>query len=66
MIALLASLLIATNATPRELVANCRAMIPGDVTLSGRLVLRNRRGVVKAEHAYRLTRAAGRTSLVVD
>ena len=66
MIALLASLLIATNATPRELVANCRAMIPADVELSGRLVLRNRRGVVKAEHAYVLTRAAGQTALVVD
>ena len=66
MIALIASLLIATNATPRELVANCRAMIPADVELSGRLVLRNRKGVVKAEHAYVLTRAAGKTSLAVD
>ncbi len=66
MIALLASLLIATNATPRELVASCRAMIPADVELSGRLVLRNRKGVVKAEHGYVLTRAAGKTSLAVD
>ena len=66
MIVLLASLLIATNATPRELVSQCRAMIPSDVELSGRLVLRNRRGVVKAEHAYVLTRADGKTSLSVD
>ena len=66
MIALLASLLVATNATPRELVASCRAMVPADVELAGRLVLRNRRGVVKAEHAYVLTRAAGQTSLAVD
>ena len=66
MIALLASLLIATNATPRELVANCRAMVPADVELTGRIVLRNRRGVVKAEHGYVLTRRAGRTSLAVD
>ena len=48
MIALLASLLIATNATPQELVAQCRAMIPADAELTGRIVLRNRRGVVKA------------------
>ena len=66
MIALLASLLIATNATPRELVASCRAQVPADVELSGRLVLRNRRGVVKAEHAYVLTRTAGKTALAVD
>lgn len=66
MIALFASLLIATNATPRALVAECRRMIPADVELSGRLVLRNRRGVVKAEHAYVLTRAAGKTALTVD
>ena len=66
MLALLASVLIATNATPQELVASCRAMIPADVELSGRLVLRNRRGVVKAEHAYVLTRAAGQTKLLVD
>ena len=66
MIALIASLLIATNATPHELVSQCRAMIPSDVELSGRLVLRNKRGVVKAEHAYVLTRAAGKTALAVD
>ena len=64
--ALIASLLIATNATPAALVAECRAMVPADVELSGRLVLRNRRGVVKAEHSYVLTRAAGKTSLSVD
>ena len=66
MIALLASLLISTNATPHELVSRCREMVPSDVELSGRLVLRNRRGVVKAEHAYVLTRAGGKTSLVAD
>ena len=66
MTALIASLLIATNATPAALVAECRAMIPADVELSGRLVLRNRRGVVKAEHDYVLTRADGKTTLVAD
>ncbi|MGN0833404.1 MAG: outer membrane lipoprotein-sorting protein [Kiritimatiellia bacterium] len=66
MIALLASCLMATNATARELVANCRAMVPADVELSGRIVLRNRRGIVQAEHAYVLTRSAGATALRVD
>ena len=66
MTALIASLLIANNATPAALVAECRAMIPADVELSGRLVLRNRRGVVKAEHDYVLTRADGKTTLVAD
>jgi len=65
-IALLASLLLSTNATPRELVASCRSMIPADVELSGRLVLRNRKGIPQAEHAYVLTRKAGETSLKVD
>lgn len=66
MIALLASLLISTNATARELVAECRAMVPADVELTGRIVLRNRKGIVQAEHAYVLTRSAGRTALRVD
>lgn len=66
MIALLASMLIATNATPQELVLSCRSMIPADVELSGRLVLRNRRGIVQGEHDYVLTRKAGETSLKID
>ena len=66
MIALVASLLIATNATPRELVMSCRAMIPADVELSGRLVMRNRRGVPLAEHDYVLTRTNALTRLSVD
>ena len=66
MFALLASALIATNATPHELVATCRAMIPANVELTGRIVLRNRRGIVKAEHDYVLTRASGKTALTVD
>lgn len=66
MLALLASLLISTNATPRELVVNCRTMIPKDVELSGRILLRNRKGMVKGEHEYVLTRKAGETALVID
>lgn len=81
MIAVLASLLlasgvVATNETPkaafpadvsaRELVEGCRTMIPTEIELKGRLVLRNRRGISLAEHAYVLTRTEGMTTLVVD
>ena len=66
MIALVASFLLSTNATARELVAECRAMVPVDVELRGRIILRNRKGIVRAEHAYELTRSAGRTALRVD
>ena len=66
MIALLASFLISTNATARELVANCRAMVPADVELSGRIILRNRKGIPQAEHDYVLTRTNSATRLSVD
>ena len=66
MIALLASLIISTNATPRELVASCRSMIPAKAEISGRIILRNRKGIPQAEHAYTLSRSAGRTELKVD
>ena len=66
MIALLASFLISTNATPRELVMSCRAMIPADVELSGRIILRNRKGIPQAEHDYVLSRSNSVTRLMVD
>ena len=66
MIAILASFLISTNATPRQRVATCREMVPANVELSGRLVMRNRRGVSLAEHDYVLTRTNAQTRLVVD
>ena len=66
MIAILASLLISTNATPRELVMSCRAMIPANVELSGRIILRNRKGIPQAEHDYVLTRSNSVTRLTVD
>lgn len=66
MIALLASFLIATNAPAAEVVANCRAMIPADVEISGRIVLRNRRGIPQAEHAYTLVRSNDVTRLTID
>ena len=66
MIALLASFLISTNATARELVMNCRTMIPANVELSGRIILRNRKGIPQAEHAYTLARSNAVTRLTVD
>lgn len=65
MIALLASLMIATNATPAELVRNCRTMVPANVALNGRIVLRNRKGIPQAEYDYALTRTDGRTDLLL-
>jgi len=66
MIAILASLLLSTNATPRELVMSCRSMVPADVELSGQITLRNRKGIVKAEHEYTLSRSNSVTRLSVD
>ena len=66
MIAVLASMLLSTNATPRELVESCRSMIPANVELSGRIILRNRKGIPQAEHDYVLTRSNSVTRLTVD
>lgn len=63
MIAIIASMLISTNATPRELVENCRTMIPQNVELDGRIVLRNRKGIVQSEYNYKLVRNEGKTEL---
>lgn len=63
MIAIIASMLISTNATPRELVENCRTMIPQNVELDGRIVLRNRKGIVQSEYNYKLVRNEGTTEL---
>ena len=65
MIAFIASFMIATNATPAKLVASCRTMIPADVELDGRIILRNRKGFSQAEYGYTLTRRNGETDLVV-
>ena len=66
MIALVASLLIATNAPAAEVVASCRTMIPSDVELKGRIVLRSRKGIVQAEYGYDLVRKAGATDLKLE
>ena len=65
MIAIIASFMIATNATPAELVASCRTMVPADVELDGRIILRNRKGFTQAEYGYTLVRKGGETDLVV-
>jgi len=62
-IALVASLLIATNAPAAEVIASCRTMIPSDVELKGRIVLRSRKGIVQAEYGYDLVRKSGATDL---
>ena len=61
-----AAFLLSTNATPHELIASCRSMVPADVELGGRLILRNRKGIVKAEHSYTLTRSNTVTRISVD
>ena len=66
MIALLASFMILTNATARELVMNCRTMIPANVELTGRIILHNRKGIPQAEHDYVLTRSNSVTRLTID
>ena len=66
MIVLLASMLLSTNVTPRELVMNCRSMVPANVELRGRIILRNRKGIPQAEHDYVLSRSNAVTRLTVD
>lgn len=66
MTAIIAAFLISTNATAHEIISSCRSMIPADVELKGRIILRNRRGIVKAEHQYSLLRTNAKTKLSVD
>ena len=60
---LAAELMVPTNATPRQLVENCRTMIPANVELTGRIILRSRKGIVQAEYKYDLVRKDGATDL---
>ncbi len=79
MSALFASLLLASaltagpsgpvvpaDAAAADLVESCRTMLPRDLEAKGRLVLRNRRGIVQKECAYVLTRTGGKTALRID
>lgn len=63
MISMMAAMILAANATAGELVENCRTMIPRDVELRGRIILRDRKGIVQSEYGYDLVRAGGKTDL---
>ena len=54
---------LSRDASAKELMESCRTMIPDNVELSGRIILRNRRGIPKAEYGYRLERRDGATDL---
>ena len=58
--------LLPRDATAEQLVRSCRTMVPADVELSGRIILRNRKGIPQAEHDYVLTRSNAVTRLTVD
>ena len=58
--------LLPEGASADALVASCRTMIPANVELSGRIILRNRKGIPQAEHDYVLTRSNSVTRLTVD
>lgn len=76
MMGLLASLLLAIlqvpqpflakDATAEQLIAACRTRLPATAELSGRLLLVNRKGIVKKEHGYVLRRTPSGTELEVD
>ena len=72
MFSLLASAVLSTNvllsadAPAADFVAACRAMLPETVAAEGRIILRNRRGTVQAEHTYTLQRTPEGTGLTVD
>lgn len=63
MIAILASLMI--DASAAELIGSCREMLPENIELEGRIILRSRRGIPLAEYDYVLTRKAGVTDLAL-
>ncbi len=54
------------NATAAEMVESCRTMLPKNLELKGRIILRNRRGITQKECAYVLTRTNGKTALQLD
>lgn len=44
--------LTAADIPANELLERCRQMLPSEVELNGRIIVRNRRGIVKSEHSY--------------
>ncbi len=63
--ALTAAPVFAENATAREMVEGCRAMIPQKVVVHGHINRRSRHGTKVAAYSYKLTRENGETSLSV-
>lgn len=53
------------NATAREMIEGCRAMVPADVEIRGYFRLRSRRGSTKSVHHYVLKRVDGKTELSI-
>ena len=53
------------NATAREMIEGCRAMVPADVEIRGHFRLRSRRGSTKSVHHYVLKRVDGKTELSI-
>ena len=51
--------------TPQSLVEQCRTMVPANVEIEGRIILRNRKGIVQKEYSYRLERKNAQTILHV-
>ena len=64
--ALSAEPFVRKDATAAELVQTCRTMVPATVELTGRIVLRNRKGIPQAEHDYCLVRSNSVTRLSID
>jgi hypothetical protein len=54
---------LSETASAKELVESCRSMIPADVEITGRIILRSRKGIVRAEYGYSLRRCGGKTEL---
>lgn len=57
--------LFGEDATAREMLETCRAMVPADVEIRGHINRRSRRGTVIAAYRYILKRSGGVTSLSV-
>ena len=55
----------AEDASAAEILAACRAMVPQDVVIEGRIDRRSRHGTVIAAYRYRLVRKAGKTELKI-
>lgn len=48
-----------TEPTAREILVQCRAMAPQNIEVSGKIILRNRRGIPQAEYDYVMVRGQG-------